>query len=143
MKGPATMNWSRLLMGVFLTLLVREALAPGRAFASCGDYVTVANPSRPSGLHPMPGKPAPPSSQVPHRLPAPGESPCHTPSCSGEPALPAPPVSSGRDTGQERWDCLLTLPAFHPATAFGLSLAERVPRPRRRPSSIFHPPRPS
>jgi hypothetical protein len=135
--------WPRLLTGVFLTLLVREALAPARASASsCGDYVTVTTPANPSARHPMPGKPTHPSGQGPHDPPAPGKAPCHTPSCSGEPALPTPPVSSAGSSGEERWDGLLDLPPVRATAALALPLVERVWKPRRLPSSIFHPPRP-
>jgi hypothetical protein len=143
MKGPATTLWPRLLTGVFLTLLVREALAPARASASsCGDYVTVTNPANPSARHPMPVRPTPSTGQEEHDSPAPGEAPCHTPSCSGEPALPAPPVSSGRDVEQERWDCLVSLPPFLLTGALALVLVAPGLEPRRLPSAIFHPPRP-
>jgi hypothetical protein len=143
MRGLATTLWSRLVTGVFLTLLVREALAPARAWASsCGDYVTVTNPSRPSGPHAMPLKPASPFGQVPHDPPAPGKAPCHTPSCEGGPATPTPPVSSVGSPTQERWDGLLPVPPFHATAAFALPLVARAVKPRRLPSSIFHPPRP-
>jgi hypothetical protein len=141
MKCLTTTHWARLLTGVFLTLLVREAVAPARASASsCGDYVTVTNPANLSTQRPMPVKPSPPPGNVPHDPPAPGKAPCHAPSCPGGPALPAPPASFGRDAGQERWDCLLTPPAFHSTVPFGLPLLEYVLKPYRLPSSIFHPP---
>jgi hypothetical protein len=144
MKGLATTLWSRLLAGVFLTLLAREALAPAGACASsCGDYVTVTNPSPPSLPSPHEwGRVGWGVAPVPHDPPAPGKAPCHTPSCEGGPAMPTPPVSSAGSPAQERWDGLLPVPPFHATAAFALPLVARAAKPRRLPSSIFHPPRP-
>jgi hypothetical protein len=142
------MRWSRLLTGVLLTLLVREILAPARATAECGDYVTVTHPSRPSGHSSRHAPPARAVRATPFPDPAPdgpvlpGNVPCHGPSCSADPGLPTPPVSSGQGGSEDHWDCLVTLPASHAAATFGLPLQERRAKPFRLPSSIFHPPRP-
>ena len=141
MKGLATMLWARVLTGVFLTLLVREVCAPSRVAASCGDYVTVTNPTHPSRPHSMPEDPVPPFGQAPHDLPPQGNAPCHTPSCDGGPALPAPPVSTSANPDQERWDGLLTLASCYVAASRMLPLIEHALKPRRLPPSIFHPPR--
>jgi hypothetical protein len=147
MTRIAAALWSRQWAGVLLALLVREILAPAQAAASCGDYVSVTHPSRPSGhASPhgpaaRPAKPAPFPDPVPDDSHPPADTPCPGPSCSGDPALPAPPASTGQEGGEERWDCLLTPPTPRPAAAFGLPLEERPPRPFRLPASIFHPPR--
>jgi hypothetical protein len=147
MKRSAAAFWS-LARGVFLTLLVGGALAPARASASCGDYVTVTNPSGPSGQSAPPApqtgptKPLPPSGEGPHDSPLPGPLPCRAPSCSGDPAPPAPSSSAGEDGGQERQDCLLALPTGSAAATFGLPLDDRALKPFRVPCSVFHPPRP-
>src|SRR5262249_58677499 len=124
MKRFAALRWPRLLTGVFLALLVREAVAPAPANASCGDYVTVTNPSgqhsSPSAPQTSPVRTTPCSRHLPHDPLSPGELPCRAPSCSGGPALPAPPVSTSSPGGPERWDCLLSPPAVVAAGAFAL-----------------------
>jgi hypothetical protein len=136
----ATTLWARVLTGVFLTLLVRAALAPARVAASCGDYVTVANPAHPFGPHFMPESPP---GRTPPGVPVRDKAPCHTLSCEGGPAQPVPPSSSAGNSDQERWDALLSLPPGHAPTAFALPLVEGAGKPRRLASSTFHPPRPS
>ncbi len=136
------MPWTRLLTGVLLALLAREALAPARAAGSCGDYVTVTHPSGHSSSH----APARPVKGLPDSVPddpaRQGNAPCHGPSCSGDPAPSDAPVSTGRGDGEERWDCLLTPPTAPAARAFGLPLEQRFAIPFRLPTSIYHPPRP-
>jgi hypothetical protein len=125
---------NRLLLRVALALSVGCLLAPARANASCGDYVTVGSESG----HSDPPKPNDPQSSQDRKRQPP---PCHGPGCSGMPSslpLASAPAVPARD---KEWA----------AVAFPTLLLE--PRPLdvlaeysdrhalRRGGSVFHPPR--
>jgi hypothetical protein len=126
---------ARLLAGVGLPVLAVVLAAPSAARASCGDYVVLG----PTGDHHAAADPSPMSHPA-HHDPAGMPRPCHGPHCSrGGTPLPvpvlAPPVTA------EEWGYLppLVTPAggSRPASLFD----DTNPRPVRRPSSVYHPPR--
>lgn len=114
---------------------VVACLSPGRASAECGDYVIILPPSG----TPHPAKPEPTTAPQP----IPVTPPCHGPNCSGSPTRETPPASPPATGG------LMKESARHSAgTDFVPSVSgspfprdDTSPRPVRRASSIFHPPR--
>jgi hypothetical protein len=120
------------VVGGGLLLAAAVLLAPARAAAGCGDYVTILNDGQsgsPAGDH-GPGQPGP-------------ATPCHGPGCSGDPTpfdvpLTAPVTDPGgpkgwadrsagdaTSPGGPGWQLVLTSPV--------LSI--------HRPQPVFHPPR--
>jgi hypothetical protein len=123
---------NRMLLRVALALSVGCLFVPGRADASCGDYVTVGSQS----VHPDVPKPNEQSSQDRNR-----RQPCHGPSCSGVPSslpLASAPPAPARD---KEW-AAVAFPTLLPEPRPHDVLAEYAGRHAvRRGSSVFHPPR--
>jgi hypothetical protein len=123
-------------------LLVAAACAsPGRASAECGDHVIILNGPAAANAKatPTPANPIP----TPDTQPAAPRPPCHGPNCSGSPAPKAPlapitaPTSQFKEqAGQVVGDCD---EGGDQGARFGRD--SDSPRPIRRPSSVFHPPR--
>jgi hypothetical protein len=118
-------------------LLAAVALStPGTASAGCGDYITYPN-SRPDA-HSAPMSPA-----TDDATPAPAKTPCQGPNCSGAPVREFPPVPPAPVTNptkqQARHLGVTDLPNLEPGSAFARDLTS--PRPIRRATSVFHPPR--
>jgi hypothetical protein len=117
-------------------LLVAAACAtPGRAAAECGDHVVILN-----GPHARanPGHAAPPAAD---ESPAPAR-PCSGPNCSRRsghhPAPPAPVPNTGPG-GKE---VAPILGAVEPPDGASARFDDCTsPRPIRRASTVFHPPR--
>lgn len=104
--------------------------SPGRADASCGDYVTIAG-------QPAASDHAVPSSDQSER-PVPGQ-PCHGPNCSAQQHPPAaPPVSPPTDPKQpDARVGTAELPDAEPGHRF---IEPAAGRPIRIPVVIFRPP---
>jgi hypothetical protein len=127
-------------------LLAAVALSsPGRASAECGDYITVGGKSAMAHHEPAPDTPATtPTAQSETRPAAPGKRPCRGPNCSASPAKEFPPVPPAPSAGPQAKEH-----ARLPETARDSGADPRdpfardntSPRPIRRATSVFHPPR--
>lgn len=114
-------------------LLVAVACAsPGRAAAECGDHVVIlTNPTNQDG----------------HATPAtadvPPKAPCSGPNCSRPPERPAPPLAPVSVSGPHGKEAAPLLGAVEPPDLAPSSRAADLtsPRPIRRATSVFHPPR--
>jgi hypothetical protein len=114
-----------------VVLVAVACLAPGRASAGCGDYVTIIDAS---------GNPAHNVAADDHGTPP----PCQGPNCSGSPVREAPPLAPAAPAGGQPQEL-----TPHPGPAGGpdagpaatLGRDSTSPRPIRRPSPVFHPPR--
>jgi hypothetical protein len=119
-----------------LLLVVIACASPNRATAECGDYVVVLNANDPAS----PDGRATPTGMLDH--PASPEVPCSGPNCSRAPDRhPAPlaPVSTAGPHGKE---VVQTLGSVEPSDRASSRLCDSIsPRPIRRASSVFHPPR--
>jgi hypothetical protein len=117
-----------------LLLVAVVCLSPERAAAGCGDHVTILNDSAKPDQHATPG-----TSEVPAN-PA---RPCEGPNCSGVPNRHVPPLAPVTPVGPQAKEVVQCLGAVgaddDPRGAFDRDPAS--PRPVRRPSSVFHPPR--
>jgi hypothetical protein len=117
--------------GLAAAVVFALALLPGRAAASCGDHVlilkgqTVEQPAKLDTAHRSPTVP------------------CDGPHCSGSPARESPPLSPVTTTGSSGKETAGVAGA-HDTCADPAAPFERdstSPRPVRRASSVFHPPR--
>jgi len=117
-----------------LLLVAAACASPGRADAGCGDYVTILNGPAGSAHHPMPDADHPA---------APANAPCHGPNCSGAPARDNPPLAPVTPVGPQGKELAHSIGLVNVAgaqrPAFDRDLTS--PRPVRRASSVFHPPR--
>lgn len=106
-------------------------LAPGRASAACGDYVTIAG----QDYRVMQ------SDQTDHNPAVPAR-PCHGPGCSQRPDTPVAPLTAPVTASAQPKDCTIR-PAEDdtPAGPGHLIPFSSSGRPARSPSAIFHPPR--
>jgi hypothetical protein len=123
-----------------LLLVVVACASPGRATAECGDYVVILNTNDPASPD---GRATPfstPTGSVEH--PASPKVPCSGPNCSRSPERhPAPfaPVSPPGPHGKE---VVQTLGSVEPTDSASSRICDFIsPRPIRRASSVFHPPR--
>jgi len=130
---------SRCLAGAGLPLLAMLLAAPS-VQATCGDYVVLgSNAGHPTGTKGM-GESSMPSAG--HHDPAGPRAPCHGPLCSQGTPLPLLPMPSApTSVNAEDLGCL---PESLPAD--GGNLRSHLwdgpsPRPVRRASSVYHPPR--
>src|SRR5438270_582684 len=118
-----------------LLLAAAACATPGKASASCGDYVTILNGQSNSDHHATPAAPG--------ETPTPAKPPCRGPNCSGSPtrdAPPVPPPAPVSTPAKELTHNLGTLGgADGPRDPFARDASS--PRPVRRASSVFHPPR--
>jgi len=120
-----------------LLLVVVACASPQRAAAECGDYVTILNAPAGSTRHAMPS----PADTGETRAPA--RPPCHGPNCQGAPdrhVPPPAPVAPAGPQGKELAQHLDVVDAVEaPPATFDRDTSS--PRPVRRASSVFHPPR--
>jgi hypothetical protein len=114
---------------VAVPLLLLFLAAPSRAGATCGDYLTVHHPTKPT--HEAPNNPG---------MPSPAK-PCDGPNCSRGGSLPLLPVPVTSVSGAEQWASLIPFvrPSV-PDASMTLSL-NSPPPPMRLPNSVFRPPR--
>ena len=113
-------------LGAGVLAVVGLLLAAGRADAGCGDHVTVRRQS-PAADSAPPAKP-----------------PCHGPTCSAAPVpTDAPPATAPAPRPADS-DDLATLPAgpTDEGVARPTAAADSGPRPVRRSTDQFRPPRP-
>jgi hypothetical protein len=106
-----------------VTLVTLTGVAPSRAVAGCGDYVTYGE----SAQHPTPADDNP------------GK--CHGPHCSEAPALPAAPRSPTKVRTPNDDRAVEARPTAAVETSAPLPFDRSSERPVRRPRDIFHPPR--
>lgn len=129
MNGLLARYWLRLIAGAGLAFLAIGFLAPGRAAAACGDYVSFGSDS---GNH---------SSHGPQSLPV--SRPCrecHGPYCdSNHTPAPQPPTVPVRVHDSA---CLVRLPAGGPTDSIPLWVGVDAQNRIHRTLFIFHPPRP-
>ena len=130
-----TTPWYRLPAGVVLALLVSGVVAPQKARASCGDYVTVQGQSGHNNMHPRPASKPSPSA------PDPVQAPCRGPGCSGNPAPASLPISTISHNTYDQWDCMFTLTGLSGGDGQALVLCEEGRQRIHRVCPIYHPPR--
>jgi hypothetical protein len=122
-------------------LIVGACLAPGRASASCGDYLTINN-ARSASEHQTP---QPTNNQQPGVLetPRPIKSPCRGPQCSGIPVHdPAPIAPVTSPTSQAKELTLHTSPTCDsPEPCTRLFSGQPYLPTLLFADAIFHPPR--
>jgi hypothetical protein len=126
-------SWTRLLAGAGLLLLAVAVFTPGKAWAACGDYVTVNGRQTMMVKHPVgaPGQ---------HSVPA-VPCPCHGPNCSQQPNMPFSPTAPVRIAPVLDWACLFVRVYDLQITSDrSLELDVRV-SPIQQTNSIFHPPK--
>jgi hypothetical protein len=125
MTSPAFARRVATLAGWVLPILAVVLLAPGQATASCGDYVAWG-----------------PDQATHHPTPAEPDRPCTGPSCSQAPHVPLTPVPPAPVRPAQEWGDFGALLGFEPP-GHTTALAEpAAARPVRRPSDVYHPPRP-
>ena len=119
-----------------LLLAAAACATPDRATASCGDYVTILNGQPSSGHHATPAAPG--------EAPAPARPPCRGPNCSESPTRDAPPPAPVSPVGPRVKELVRCADPGDAAAAPRSSLGrdDSSPRPVRRATSVFHPPRP-
>jgi hypothetical protein len=121
-------------------LLVAVACAtPGRAAAECGDHVIILNAKASASRD---GRATPSSTEGAAESPVAPRPPCSGPNCSSAPERhppPSAPVPSSGPTGKEAAQALVQIEQPDRASARVGDLMS--PRPIRRASSVFHPPR--
>ncbi|HVL13186.1 MAG TPA: hypothetical protein VM529_11520 [Gemmata sp.] len=121
-----------------VVLLAAIALSdPGKASAGCGDYITYAKPHA-NQHHTTAGA-------GDASAPTPAGTPCRGPDCSGAPVRelpPVPPAPPGGVGAKEAAQRLGGSDDPDPGSQSALRGDGNSPRPIRRASSIFHPPRP-
>jgi hypothetical protein len=107
-------------------VVVGFAFAPGRAEASCGDYVYVQT-----------------ANQTPEIAPIQPQPPCHGPGCSKAPAAPPVPLTAPVSSSSETDQSPVVLDAdSDDRPGSGWAAGHRAAaQPIRLTSSIFHPPR--
>src|SRR5262245_7849698 len=116
--------------GAASLLAVAVLLAPQRASAACGDYVTIVGEQRT------------PDAGQPGHGPSLPLKPCHGPGCSAGPCGPAAPLPAPVTTSPNPNEGVAGLPGV-PADPRD---PDRFPRPTscgrvvHRPLSVFHPP---
>lgn len=125
------------LAGLAVAVLAAEALAPARAVASCGDYVSVA------GDEQRPVSKQRPCSRPDHSCPyqsLPGKAPCQGAECSKGEVPPLVPPTVPTQTSHE-FTCLGVAPwavdcptTFRPADSTPVT-------PSHLTDSVFRPPR--
>ena len=114
-----------------LLLVAVACLTPDRAFAECGDHVTILPAATIQG-----GQTVTPDTPAP-AVPA----PCHGPNCSRRPDRPLPPSAVAPPT-MSATEAALPSAAGPPLTARGAFARDNSsPEPIRRPLPVFHPPR--
>jgi len=127
--------------GVAVVMAVGFLFAPS-ARAECGGYVIVGahqNMQQPMGDHSMPATPHNSS----HPDSPPNKRPCHGPLCSSAPGAPVQPAPGPSTTFErEPLSEILLLAGAERSDSISSLFGETGQRPVRRPSSIFHPPRP-
>lgn len=126
----------RFSTGALLALLAVPFLAPSRARAGC-DYPTHVERMSPSqsnlGALTQPRSPFPVRSSKP--------CPCSGPTCDRRPFVPVAPTTVEIVKIQD-WACPLRLELASSPRFSAWAIELQSPRPMRRASSIFHPPRP-
>lgn len=117
-----------------LWLVLVTCATPDRASATCGEHVVIRHSS--SEL-----KPAAISDES--QPAAPARLPCHGPNCSGSPAGKFPPLAPVISIGTTVKEYAQSLIVMDDAAASHSPLVQdnTSPRPIRRASSVFHPPR--
>ena len=116
-------------LGVAFVLAVAFAFSPGRAEAGCGDYVTILNDQ--SASHSMPD---PMAGHLPKK-------PCHGPSCSEKPSLPAAPTPAPVSSSSDTKACVVLVREHANDTGERLIPYSTDESPVHQSTSIFHPPR--
>lgn len=116
-------------LGVAFVLATALAFSPGRAEAACGDYVSILNDQ--SASHTMPD---PMAGHLP-------KTPCHGPSCSERPSLPAAPVPAPVSAPSDTKACVVLLAGHANDTGERLVPCLTDESPVHLSVSIFHPPR--
>jgi hypothetical protein len=118
-----------------LLLVVVACASPQRAAAECGDYVTILNAPPGSAHHAMPASP--------DSGDAPARAPCHGPNCQGAPVKHYPPLAPAAPVGPQAKEQAQYLESVGDADAppAPFDRDSSSPRPVKRASSVFHPPR--
>lgn len=121
-----------------LLLVAVACFSPGRASAECGDYVTILNAPA-NHPHAAPQPEHHPATEPP----APVKPPCHGPNCSGAPNRELPPLAPVATTAPAVKDLARLLGPIDPDSHVRgrFERDHSSPRPVRRPSDVFHPPR--
>jgi hypothetical protein len=129
-------TWFRWSLGAVLTLLASGVLAPGKAHASCGDYLMVA----PASTAAAQGRSATLDAHQQPMIPG-NRAPCSGPSCSQrDPAPFSTPAAPAPVTG-EQWGWVEHLPSLVGFKSVSWPLEFTSSSPIWRSDSIYHPPR--
>jgi hypothetical protein len=131
-----------------LLLVAVVCASSGRASAGCGDYVTIL-PSNTAGATGtggcatpvlfIPGNSTP---GLPALPPAPPKGPCSGPNCSGAPEQDPAPLAPVTTSGPCTKEVAQVLGPAEPSVSPSSLVCDCTsPRPIRRGSSVFHPPR--
>jgi hypothetical protein len=128
-------------------LVIGVCLAPTRASAECGDYLTIHAPG--PGIRNTPAKTDLPSHPVPNDLAqlldktTPQKTPCHGPNCSRGPAHDVPPITSSSSVNSQVKEMAQFLADPSEIVDLGTPTHAHhtLSRPISRSIAVFHPPR--
>jgi len=132
--------WFRLFAGTILVFAGNALVAPAKARASCGDYVTFGGQASSHGRD-MRSRPVPtPCHQCPQQSPERGNSPCHGPQCRGG-DLPAPTSPTVLERAPDNWAYFDLSDFRNDKRRSNLAWEINLMFPSGFETSIYHPPR--